>query len=63
MVFLDVYHEIGREIEINYIFEFMMLWVKFIFKNHMGPRVDFIDFSSGVDNYYKLLNYTHWSIF
>jgi len=32
---------------------------EFLEFRHVGPRVDFVDFLSGVENYYKLLNYTH----
>jgi len=36
---------------------------KFSESGHVSPRVDFIDFLSGVGNYYKFLNYEYWSIF
>lgn len=55
------------ELGINYIFEFVVLWIMFIFKKIWNPDswigVDFIDFSSGVRNYYKFINYEYWSIF
>ena len=52
------------ELGTNYIYEFVMLWVMFIFKKilefeHVGPRVDFIDFSSGVGDCYKLIYYEY----